>query len=77
MTPEKHGINVQDICIITRFRSGSIMLYAVIVGKKHHFHSARQVFKKNIVETRYMGRKIILRMSGAVTPALLPTSQNP
>jgi hypothetical protein len=46
-------------------------------GKKQYFHPTRQGFKKNIVETRYVGRKIILRMSGAVPPALLPTSQNP
>jgi hypothetical protein len=46
-------------------------------GKKLHFHPARQVFKKNIIETRYMGRKKILKKSGAVPPALLPTSQNP
>jgi hypothetical protein len=35
------------------------------------------VLKKDIVETKYMGRKKTLKKSGAVPPALLPTSQNP
>ncbi len=41
-----------------------------------HFHPARQEFKKNIIETKYVGRKKTLKKSGAVPPAILPTSQN-